>query len=86
MHAFLRWGRPGLAKVIYEEAETRASDHSSWKLLADDMEKEKYVYQLLHILPDCIFTSLIKNTLAFDCHNDLEIKKYVNSDMTPKEM
>ena len=50
------------------------------------METEKYVYQLLHILPDCIITSLIKNTLAFDYHNDIEIKRFVNSDMTPKEM
>ena len=50
------------------------------------METEKYVYQFLHILPDCIITSLIKNTLAFDYHNDIEIKRFVNSDVTPKEM
>ena len=86
LSAFLSWGRLGLSKVIYEEARTRAPEHSSWKLLAEDEEKEKYVYQLLHLLPDRIITSLIKNTLSFDYHNDLEVKRFVNSDMTPKEM
>lgn len=37
------WGRLGLAKVIYREARTRAPDRSSWTLLAEDEEKEKYV-------------------------------------------
>ena len=43
-------------------------------------EKEKYVYQSLHLLPDRVITSLIKNTLSFDYHNDLEVKRFVNRD------
>lgn len=29
---------------------------------------------------------LIKNTLPFDYHNDLEAARFVNSDITPEEM
>ena len=86
LNAFESWGRLGLSKYIYAEARTRAQDHVSWNLLADDEEKEKYVYQLLHLLPDCIITSLIKNTLSFDYHHDLEVKRFMNSDMIPREM
>lgn len=84
--AFQSWGRLGLSKVIYEEARSRASDHSSWELLAQDAEKELYVYQLLNLLPDPIIESLIKNTIAFDYQNDLEVKRFVHSDMIPKEV
>ncbi len=86
LNAFVSWGRLGLSKFIYKEARARAPDHFSWNLLADDEEKERYVYQLLHLLPDRIITSLIKNTLSFDYHHDLEVKRFVNSDMIPKEM
>ncbi|KAK0510737.1 hypothetical protein JMJ35_007169 [Cladonia borealis] len=86
LYAFLSWGRLGLSKVIYQEARARASDHGSWDLLAQDETKELYVYQLLNLLPDAIIISLIKNTLAFDYHNDLEVKRFVVSDMMPKEM
>ena len=53
---------------------------SSWNYLAEDEEKEKSVYQLLHLLPDRIVVSLIKNTFAFDYHNDLEVKRSINGD------
>lgn len=83
---FPDWGRLGLSKVIYEEARTRASDHSSWSLLAEGEGKEQYVYQLPNPLPDQIIASLIRNTIAFDYRNNSEVQRFVNSDMTPKEM
>ncbi len=45
------WGRHGLSTFIYEKARDRAMKHYSWRLLADDEEQEKFVYQLLHLLP-----------------------------------
>ena len=55
-------------------------EYSSWTDLAEDEGKEKYVNQLLHLLPDRIVVSLIKNTLAFDYHNDLEVRRFINGD------
>ena len=72
--------------MIYEEARSRASDHSSWNLLAEDEGKELYVYQLLNGLPDHIIASLIRNTIAFDYQNDLDVRRFVNSNMMPREM
>ena len=86
MYVFQRWGRLGLTKVVYREAHTHTLDHSSWTLLAEDEEKEKYMYQLLHLLPDCIITSLIKNTISFNYHNDQKVRMFINGDIRPKEM
>ena len=86
LNAFRGLGRLGLSKVIYREARDRANEHFSWRLLADDEEKEKYVYQLLHLLPNQIITSLIRNTLAFDARTNPEVKKFVEGEMTPREM
>ena len=86
LNAFRGLGRLGLSKVIYREARDRANEHFSWRLLADDEEKEKYVYQLLHLLPNQIITSLIRNTLASDARTNPEVKKFVEGEMTPREM
>ena len=72
--------------MIYEEARSRASDHTSWNLLAEDEGKELHVYQLLNGLPDHIIASLIRNTIAFDYQNDLDVRRFVNSNMMPREM
>lgn len=85
LNAFNSLGRLGLARVIYKEAQSRAMEHSSWKLLADDEEKEKYVYQLLHLLPDEVITSVIRNTLARDARTN-PVKSFVVGEMTPREM
>ena len=86
LNAFRSFGRLGLSKFIYREARDRANERHSWRLLADDEEKEKYVYQLLHLLPNQIITSLIRNTLAFDARTNSEVKKFVEGEMTPREM
>ena len=86
LNAFHSFGRHGLCKFIYQAARDRARDHSSWKLLADDEEKEKFVYQLLHQLPDQVIKSLIRNTLALDAKTITEVKKFVDSEMMPREM
>ena len=52
--------------------------------MVEDEEKEKYVYQLLHLLPQRIIISLIKNTISFDYHDDPEVRMFVHSDMMPK--
>ena len=85
LNAFHSFGRHGLCKFIYQAARDRAS-HYTWKLLADDEEKEKFVYQLLHQLPDQVIKSLIRNTLAFDARTIPEVKKFVNSEMTTMEV
>ena len=41
--------------------------------------KEKYIYELLHLLPDRIITSLIRQILSVDDHNDLDVSRFVNS-------
>ena len=88
LHASQSWGRLGLSKAIYEEARAwaAATDHSSWVLLAEDEEKDQHVYHLLNMLPDPSSFSLIRNTIAFDYHNDSEVRRFVTSDMMPKEM
>ena len=90
LNAFHSFGRLGLSKFIYQEARDRATDqateHYSWSLLADDEEKEKFVYQLLHLLPDQVITSLIRNTLALDARTNPEVKRFVDSEMKPREM
>ena len=87
LHASQSWGRLGLSKAIYEEARAwaAATDHS-WVLLAEDEEKDQLVYYLLNMLPDPIIVSLKINTIAFDYHNDSEVRRFVTSDMMPKEM
>ena len=86
LNAFNSLGRLGLSKFVYEEAQSRAMEHYSWKLLADDEEKGKYVYQLLHLLPDQVITSVIRNTLARDARTNRAVKSFVVSEMTPREM
>ena len=86
LNAFNSLGRLGLSKFIYEEAQNRATEHYSWKLLADDEEKEKYVYQLLHLLPDQVIRSVIRNTLSRDARTNPAVKSFVDSEMIPREM
>ena len=86
LNAFRSLGRLGLSKFIYEEARGRAIEHSSWRLLAEDEEEEKHVYQLLHLLPDYIITSLIRNTLSYDARTNPAVKSFVNAEMVPKEI
>ena len=86
LNAFRGLGRLGLAKFIYQAARDRYNDHSSWELLADDEGKEKFVYQLLHSLPNEVLTSLIKNTLALDARTNPEVKRFVQDEMMPRRM
>ena len=86
LNAFRGLGRLGLAKFIYQAARDRSKDHWSWKLLAGDEGKEKFVYQLLHSLPNEVINSLIRNTLALDIQTDPAVKKFVDDEMMPRQM
>ena len=86
LNAFRGLGRLGLAKFIYQAARDRYNDHWSWKLLAGDEGKDKFVYQLLHSLPNEVLISLIKNTLAIDAQTNPAVKKFVEDEMMPRQM